>query len=188
MNQVLISGGQFLSRRIVFRATIVKPTLAVVRKTLFDWLKQDLSDMVCLDLFAGSGILGFEALSRFARSVTFVDSNHTVYKSLLANIKQLGVTNANVIFTDAIRYLTCLNSSLDLIFLDPPYTNIKLLNKCLNIMLSNKSIFIDTLVYLEHNRRYNINLHSFSVLACKRSGIVNYMLIQLDKKYYGSCY
>ncbi|NOU00326.1 MAG: 16S rRNA (guanine(966)-N(2))-methyltransferase RsmD, partial [Gallionella sp.] len=93
MNKVRIGGGELRSRVISFPdAEGLRPTPDRVRETLFNWLGQTLYGRSCLDLFAGSGALGFEAASRGAERVTMVEKNTAVYRALQDNQKKLGCT------------------------------------------------------------------------------------------------
>src|SRR5690348_7338182 len=90
MSRVRITGGEWRSRMVkVVDAQGLRPTPDSVRETLFNWLGQDLTGLACLDLFAGSGILGFEAGSRGAVSVTQVEQNHGVFAALQDNAASL---------------------------------------------------------------------------------------------------
>ena len=121
MNQVRIIGGQFRSRKIGFpEVKGLRPTHDRIRETLFNWLGNQVVEASCLDLFAGSGALGFEALSRGASEVTFVDSQAAVVAALNKSCELLKV-KANIIQTTFQTYLSESNSAFDIIFLDPPY-------------------------------------------------------------------
>src|SRR5579872_441133 len=86
LNTVRIIGGDWRSRRIQFPATTdLRPTPDRVRETVFNWLQYDIEGAVCLDAFAGSGALGFEALSRGAQSVTFIDPQPIVISAIQHN-------------------------------------------------------------------------------------------------------
>ena len=100
------------------RAT--RPTSDRVREALFSILAPRLSDARVLDLFAGSGALGIEALSRGAASATFVESSEAALRVLHRNLSGLGVT-AEVVRADAVRWLRASGDLYDLVFLDPPY-------------------------------------------------------------------
>src|SRR4026208_318989 len=92
-NSVRIIGGEWRRRLIHFPgAADLRPTPDRVRETLFNWLGQDLTGMACLDLFAGSGALGFEALSRGAASVIMVEKDPAVLRALRDNAQKLGAT------------------------------------------------------------------------------------------------
>jgi 16S rRNA (guanine966-N2)-methyltransferase len=92
-----------------------------VRETLFNWLGQTLDGLTCLDLFAGSGALGFEALSRGAASVVMVERNPLALKVLRENAKVLKAANATIVGGDALEFARSTESRFDLIFVDPPY-------------------------------------------------------------------
>lgn len=126
MGQLRITGGQWRSQRIqVARSAALRPTPDSVRETLFNWLGQDLSGWRCLDLFAGSGILGIEAASRGAQMVTLVENNRQSCKMLARTLEKLAAPNIELVATDALKYI---HSALaahpyDLVFVDPPYNS-----------------------------------------------------------------
>ena len=121
-NTVRIIGGLWRSRLIEFPdAADLRPTPDRVRETLFNWLGRDLSGMVCLDLFAGSGALGFEALSRGAASVIMVEKNPAVLRALRDNAQKLGATGLTVVRGDALEFVRGARSRFDVVFVDPPY-------------------------------------------------------------------
>ena len=100
----------------------LRPTSDRVRETLFNWLGQDLAGEQCLDLFAGSGALGFEALSRGAAQVVMVEPASKVIAALRENAKMLeSPPGVEIIRGDALQYLASTKSKFDLIFLDPPF-------------------------------------------------------------------
>jgi 16S rRNA (guanine966-N2)-methyltransferase len=92
-----------------------------VRETLFNWLQQQLAGRRCLDLFAGSGALGLEALSRGAAEVVFVDVEPAVTRHLLERLRDFRCERGQVVRSDAARYLEGPAQAFDLIFLDPPF-------------------------------------------------------------------
>lgn len=99
----------------------LRPTPDRVRQTLFNWLGQELYGQHCLDLFAGSGALGFEALSRGAASVTLVESNPAVQRALIENSAMLKAERVHILREDALAFLSRNSQKFDVIFLDPPY-------------------------------------------------------------------
>jgi 16S rRNA (guanine966-N2)-methyltransferase len=120
-NKVRIGGGDWRSRLLSFPdAPGLRPTPDRVRQTLFNWLGQDLHGLACLDLFSGTGVMGFEALSRGADSVVMVEKSVPAYRALLENKKMLGA-NAQILNMDAMQYLSGNKQVFDVIFLDPPY-------------------------------------------------------------------
>ncbi len=117
-----IIGGRWRRRTITFpSAAGLRPTPDRVRETLFNWLGQDLDGKVCLDLFAGSGALGFEALSRGAAAVVMVEGDSRVLQALRANAAMLGAQNLELHGADGVQFLRQERRVYDVIFLDPPY-------------------------------------------------------------------
>jgi 16S rRNA (guanine(966)-N(2))-methyltransferase RsmD len=121
-NTVRIIGGLWRSRLIEFPgAADLRPTPDRVRETLFNWLGRDLTGMECLDLFAGSGALGFEALSRGAASVIMVEKDPAALRALRDNAHKLGATGLTVVRGDALEFAGGARSRFDIVFVDPPY-------------------------------------------------------------------
>jgi 16S rRNA (guanine966-N2)-methyltransferase len=123
-NRVRIIGGVWRSRTIPFPDLPgLRPTPDRVRETLFNWLGQDLTGKCCVDLFAGSGALGFEALSRGAASVTMVERAPRACRALQDNAALLGARDLNVVCGDALEFLAGVpvSTRFDVVFLDPPF-------------------------------------------------------------------
>ena len=99
----------------------LRPTPDRVRETLFNWLGQDLSGLVCLDLFAGSGALGFEAASRGAARVVLVEEDRAAVATLSASRAFLDAANVEIVAADALAYLAAAADRFDVVFLDPPF-------------------------------------------------------------------
>jgi RNA methyltransferase, RsmD family len=119
---VRIIGGQYRRRLLAFPdAPGLRPTPDRVRETVFNWLGQDLPGWDCLDLFAGSGALGFEAASRGAARVLMVERERSACDTLLANRSTLGATGIDIQRADAVAWLAGNARQFDLIFLDPPF-------------------------------------------------------------------
>lgn len=122
LNTVRINAGEWRSRLIKFPdAEGLRPTPERVRQTVFNWLGQDLTGKTCLDLFAGTGVMGFEALSRNAKAVVLVEKTSVVYQSILENKATLQANSAQVLNMDALNFLGKNQQLFDLVFLDPPY-------------------------------------------------------------------
>jgi 16S rRNA (guanine966-N2)-methyltransferase len=123
LNSVRIVGGEFRRRVLRFPDSEgLRPTPDRVRETLFNWLGQDLDGWHCLDLFAGSGALGFEAASRGAERVLMLEKSPRVLAALHENHELLHKPAAVEIRRgDALQYLASATTKFDLIFLDPPY-------------------------------------------------------------------
>jgi 16S rRNA (guanine966-N2)-methyltransferase len=120
--RVRIVGGEWRRRLVTFHdAPGLRPTPDAVRETLFNWLGQDLAGLACLDLFAGSGVLGFEAASRGAAHVTLVERDARTFATLQDNAAALGAGRLELIRADALKFLPRATRRYDLLFLDPPY-------------------------------------------------------------------
>jgi 16S rRNA (guanine966-N2)-methyltransferase len=122
-NSLRIIGGGWRGRRVNFPDSPgLRPTPDRVRETVFNWLQFSLAGARCLDLFAGSGALGLEALSRGAREVVFVDEAAAVAQSLREELLRLdGTARAQVMQMRAARFLGQPGEPFDVIFLDPPF-------------------------------------------------------------------
>jgi len=121
-NRVRIIGGNWRSRQIAFPSRKdLRPTPDRVRETLFNWLGQDLTGRSCLDLFAGSGALGFEAASRGARRVVMVERDAAVFRALQASRAALGAAAVELSRADALEFLRADGGVYDVVFLDPPF-------------------------------------------------------------------
>ncbi len=101
----------------------LRPTSDRVRETLFNWLGQTLHGRTCLDLFAGSGALGFEAASRGADQVVMVERNPEVFKSLGSNASKLGMARVSTYCQDGLEFVARDTRRYDVIFLDPPFSS-----------------------------------------------------------------
>ncbi|HSD36602.1 MAG TPA: 16S rRNA (guanine(966)-N(2))-methyltransferase RsmD [Rhodocyclaceae bacterium] len=125
MSRVRIVGGTHRSRLIEVPDAIgLRPTPDRVRETLFNWLGQDLTGLRCLDLFAGSGALGFEAASRGASEVTMLEFAPKVFAHLQKTQTLLGANNVRLVRGDALKFIAVPQTHLqrfDLVLLDPPY-------------------------------------------------------------------
>ncbi len=126
MNTIRIIGGEWRRRVLRFPdSEALRPTPDRVRETVFNWLGQDLSGLSCLDLFAGSGALGFEAASRGAQRVVMVENAPRVLAALEANARLLGADGRlRIVRADAVKFASTLHeagSRFDVLFLDPPY-------------------------------------------------------------------
>jgi 16S rRNA (guanine966-N2)-methyltransferase len=123
-NRVRIIGGIWRSRLVEFHdqpGIALRPTPDRVRETLFNWLGQTLHGKHCLDLFSGSGALGFEAASRGAASVVMVESNRIAAAQIEKNRDKLGADMCRVVKADVIAFLDSHADVYDVIFVDPPF-------------------------------------------------------------------
>lgn len=122
-NIVKISAGEWRSRQLKFPSVEgLRPTPDRVRQTVFNWLGQDLTSQHCLDLFAGTGVMGFEALSRNAASAVLVELAKPAVNALNENKRVLQADLAQIVLQDAMQFLSKPSPKLfDVVFCDPPY-------------------------------------------------------------------
>ena len=122
-NKLRIIAGEWRSRQLVFEEIPgLRPTPARVRETVFNWLQTDVIASRCLDLFAGSGALGFEAASRGAKLVVMVENNAKACRLINENKTKLFATQIKIKQMDAFKFLAGDGEPFDLVFLDPPFT------------------------------------------------------------------
>ncbi|MGH8372471.1 MAG: 16S rRNA (guanine(966)-N(2))-methyltransferase RsmD [Gammaproteobacteria bacterium] len=148
-NEFRIIGGEWRRRRLGFPAVPgIRPSPDRVRETLFNWLQGRVEGAQCLDLFAGSGALGLEALSRGAASCVFVDQERAVVEMLRAHLANLRVQTAELVQSDAIAYLDGAGGRFDLVFLDPPFAS-DLLPRALNALADHALLVPEARIYIE---------------------------------------
>jgi 16S rRNA (guanine966-N2)-methyltransferase len=146
---VRIIGGVWRSRRLAFPASEgLRPTPDRVRETVFNWLAPHLPGAVCLDLFAGSGVFGFEALSRAAVHTVLVEKRLEVVAALRLNREQLKAGQAEIVHADAVEFLRGPVAAFDIVFLDPPYAS-GLLDPCMQLLDSRGWMKPGAFIYLE---------------------------------------
>jgi 16S rRNA (guanine966-N2)-methyltransferase len=123
-NTLRIVGGRWRGRKLAFPPLeSIRPTPDRVRETVFNWLQFDIDGARCLDLFAGSGALGFESLSRGAAHTVFVEREAKIGRYLRDTLAHLQAANAEVVVTDAVHWLQRAGSPFDVVFLDPPFAS-----------------------------------------------------------------
>lgn len=170
-----INAGVWRSRVIKFPvAEGLRPTPDRVRQTLFNWLGQELTGKTCLDLFAGTGALGFEALSRNAKSVTMVEFSSQAYKALQQNKTLLKADATQILQLDALQFLATNPQQFDVIFCDPPY-NKGWLDKLLPLLAVHLST--DGVVYAEAEFKM-IDNAQWQVFKHGKAGAVHYHLLR----------
>ncbi len=177
--QLRLVGGAWRSRRLrVPAGPDLRPTPDRVRETLFNWLGPRVEGSRVLDLFAGSGALGLEALSRGAAEAVFVDTSRTAVRALEANIALLGAASATVLCMDAGRYLARGGEAFDLVFVDPPYASGRV-RPALEQLLDTHRVKPGGYVYIEENAGNEAPLaDSWRVHREVRAGTVHGRLLQ----------
>ncbi len=178
-NRVRIIAGRWRGRRIHFPAlTAVRPTPDRVRETVFNWLQAEIDGSRCLDLFAGTGILGFEALSRGAESVIWVEHEKSAVAAIRHNAAILGAGGLETVHADAIEFLT--HSQLrpiDIAFIDPPYGS-QILGQACQILDERAWLAPQALIYIETCAKDPVVTvpGNWQCLRAKRAGQVDYRL------------
>jgi 16S rRNA (guanine966-N2)-methyltransferase len=181
--KVKIIAGLWKGRNISFPdKKDLRPTKGLVRETLFNWLKNDIQNSYCLDLFSGSGALGFEAASRGAKKVYMIDSDLDVAHYLNLQKNKLNANNILIFNSDARQFLKDFNEKIDLIFLDPPFSK-NIINELVNDISKLNSINDRCKIYIEIPSKGNfessiIKPRNWELLKCKKSGGVAYLLFQ----------
>jgi 16S rRNA (guanine966-N2)-methyltransferase len=166
--QLRIIGGDWRSRRIHFAdAPGLRPTMDKVRETVFNWLQWDIEGKLILDCFAGSGALGYEALSRGAKEVTFLELNPKAASCIRESLASLEASNAQVFQTDAVAWLRQQENLelFDVIFLDPPFGK-ELLAPAVELIAA--KVKKDCLVYVEVEANADLSCIPENWLEAKR--------------------
>jgi 16S rRNA (guanine966-N2)-methyltransferase len=176
-----IIGGTWRGRRLRFPPQDeIRPTPDRVRETLFNWLAQRVPGARCLDLFAGSGALGLEALSRGAAEVTFVERDIAAVRELRARLTEWGASGAQVEHNDALRFLTGRPpvKAFDIVFLDPPFTS-NLLADSARLLEEQHWLSANALIYVETDVSTGLPVlpQTWQVTKAKEAGAVGYHLL-----------
>lgn len=158
-----VIAGKFKSRRLrTLRGMSLRPTSDRLRETFFDILGDTVQDSVFVDLFAGTGAIGIEAISRGAEHVVFVEKHTPAVKLICENLKSLGIdAETEILPMDAIRGLEKLASQhlrADFIFLDPPYAQADEYEKVLEFIGSAELLSAGGLVIAEHSKKLELSL------------------------------
>ncbi|HEY2145627.1 MAG TPA: 16S rRNA (guanine(966)-N(2))-methyltransferase RsmD [Steroidobacteraceae bacterium] len=183
-NSVRIIGGAWRGRRVSFPdIPALRPTPDRVRETLFNWLQHSLSQTRCLDLFAGSGALGIEALSRGAAEVVFVEQAQAAARNLTEQLKGLGASpSGRVMEMGAARFLRNPAQPFDIVFLDPPFGQ-DALAQYVPLLDAGKWLNAGGLIYLENERAAGVPTlpEHWELLKSKSAGEVGYHLARVTR-------
>lgn len=177
--QIRIIAGQYRGRKLpVLMADGLRPTTDRVKETVFNWLMPYIQDAHCLDCFAGSGGLGFEAMSRGASNVTLIELNKLAAQQLKDNKALLKADNIQVVQQNALDFLQNNQQSFSLVFIDPPFR--KGLAQQTAQLLSEKGLTDDALIYVEMETDHNTQImpSHWQLLKEKIAGQVVYRLYQ----------
>ena len=184
-NSVRIIGGGWRGRRVNFPDIPgLRPTPDRVRETLFNWLQHDIVGSRCLDLFAGSGVLGLEALSRGARELVFVEQAVAAARGLKDQLIRLGgEVKGQVIEMGAARFLRVPAANFDIAFLDPPFGR-GFLAEYVPMLDAGDWLKVGGLVYLENERGAGAPVlpPHWDLLKSKAAGEVGYHLARVNAR------
>jgi len=182
-NSVRIIGGAWRGRRINFPdMPALRPTPDRVRETLFNWLQHSLSGTRCLDLFAGSGALGLEALSRGAAEVVFVEQFPAAARTLQEQLVRFGASGKGLVKEmGAARFLRTPAKPFDIVYLDPPF-GMDALAEYVPMLDSGDWLTVGGLVYLENERIAGVPAlpARWELLKSKSAGEVGYHLARVN--------
>jgi 16S rRNA (guanine966-N2)-methyltransferase len=177
--EVRIIGGEWRGRKLHFpQAATLRPTPDRVRETLFNWLQFEIAGRHCLDLFAGSGALGFEALSRGAREVVFVERDPAAAAAIRASLAHLHCDRGRLVSRDAFGFLAQGPARpFDVVFLDPPYAE-RWLGPACAALESGGWLQREAWVYLEDEAAHGVPVvpDGWQILRSKKAGDVGYHL------------
>lgn len=179
-NKVKIIAGEWRGRNLAFpNIEGLRPTPVRVRETLFNWLQYDVLGSQCLDLYAGSGALGFEAASRGAKNVVLLDDNAQVCRQLKANADMLNASQIKIVQNETFRYLSGDAQSFNLVFLDPPFGK-GLALQTLHWLEDKGWLSSAAKVYMEVERNLDLTdiLNGWTLLKNKQAGMVMYCLFE----------
>jgi 16S rRNA (guanine966-N2)-methyltransferase len=184
-NSVRIIGGGWRGRRVSFPDIPgLRPTPDRVRETLFNWLQRAIAGSRCLDLFAGSGALGLEALSRGAKELVFVEQAVAASRALQEQLIRFGAErSAKVVEMGATRYLRVAAQPFDIVFLDPPFGR-DALAEYVPMLDAGNWLKPGGLVYLENEKSAGVpELPSrWELLKSKSAGEVGYHLARASSR------
>ena len=175
---IRITGGENRSRLLETpNTTLTKPTMDKVRAAVFNALGDSVKNAKVLDLFAGSGSYGFEALSRGAMEVTFVDSSYEAIKVIKKNAFNLNRDNVEILNYDVLAYLNQNSKEFDIIFADPPY-KLDVYEKTVELLLKRNIIRSGGIIVLESERELNIDETQFKNVRFYKYGLAKVYILR----------
>ena len=171
---IRITGGKNRSRKLLTPENgLTKPTMDKVRAAVFNALNEDIKDKKILDLFSGSGSYGFEALSRDAKEVTFVEKEKEAVNTIKENAKALKEENFKIVQSDVIDYLNKCSEKFDIVFVDPPY-KLDVYDAVVDTLESKSLLNENAIIVLESEKPLNIKEDKY-----KKNKLYNYGLAKI---------
>ncbi|AHG60336.1 16S rRNA (guanine(966)-N(2))-methyltransferase RsmD [Buchnera aphidicola] len=179
--RIYIIAGKLKGRKISFNNNQrLRPTTSRIRETLFEWLSKYIKNSRCLDCFAGSGALGLEAISRNAGFLTLLEIEKKTIFKLKKNIKELNISNLELIHTNTLHWLRKTGKPYDIIFIDPPYYQ-ELIKKTVFLLENKKWIKKDSLIYIEKEKQQVLKMPKNWILYKKKvTSQIEYSLYIFD--------
>lgn len=180
-NQLRIIGGRWRGRKLpVPVINGLRPTPDRVRETLFNWLAKDCPGASVLDCFAGSGALGFEALSRGAAQLTMIENEKRAFKNLQQQVARLQADEVKLLQGDALELIPKLDQKYNLVFIDPPYTLATMREQVISILEQHQRLHQGAKVYFEwpQGEAYDLASSQLIWLKQKKAGQVNYAIAE----------
>ena len=175
---IRITGGKNRSRLLETpNTTLTKPTMDKVRAAVFSALGDAVKNSSVLDLFAGSGSYGFEALSRGAKDATFVDVNYDAIKVIKKNASNLGRENIDIKNDDVLSFLSGNPGNFDIIFADPPY-KLEVYEKVVELLLKHNIISENGIIVLESEKELNIDQSKFKQVKFYKYGLAKIYILR----------
>lgn len=179
--QVRIIGGNWRGNKIpVPEIDGLRPTPDRIRETVFNWLMAECRGASALDCFAGSGVLGFEALSRGANHVTMIESNKRAWSNLKDQVQRLQASQITLLSGNAVELITQLKQQFSLVFIDPPYALPLLRQQVLERLIEHHRLLEGAKIYLEWPLDEHFELPNSELywLRQKIAGRVNYAIAE----------
>ncbi len=182
LGKVRIIGGEWRGRKLtVLNKAGLRPTADRVRETLFNWMQWQIVGSECLDVFAGTGILGIEAYSRGAQRVTLIEQDAEIMANLAIQLAQLPEHNIQLLRDDALHFLAhAAPQPVDLVFLDPPFA-LQLLDPCCELLERCGWLKAVAHIYLESAAEIEVKLPTnWHIIRCQTTGQVKYQLAKRE--------
>ncbi len=180
-SHIRIIGGEWRGSRLeVVDIAGLRPTPDRIRETLFNWLASRCRDSLVLDCFAGSGALGFEAISRGARQLISCEQNSTAADNLRALTQRLKSDRVKILKGDVCSHIEQLNCRFDLVFIDPPYASPELREKVFRLLEQHECLQAGAVIYFEWPKSTDFSLPSAGLrwIKQKSDGRVHYAIAE----------
>ena len=175
---IRITGGENRSRLLETpNTTLTKPTMDKVRAAVFNALGDAVKGAKVLDLFAGSGSYGFEALSRGAKEATFVDSSFDAIKAIKKNAANLNRENVEILNNDVLTFLSQNSKDFDIIFADPPY-KLDVYETIVKMLIERDIVRSGGIIVLESERELNIDETQFRNVRFYKYGLAKIYILR----------